>query len=260
MTISLEGAAAPVSARALAVAAAVSIALFYSTQSGSLLRPMLAEAPLSSAPYLRAALTSLSDAVVMIALAALAAWRSPFEIIGLAGLAAPIVRPILWALLWLTPALALCLTLASPAEGVSAADVAWLGFGGPATEELVYRGLAVGILVRLCGWRWLTACLLPAVFFGVAHWGQGADPGSILGIVALTGAGGLLFGWLYVRWGFNLWPAMLLHVGLNTLWVVFDLGENALGGALGNAMRIGVVIVAIAGAFWLAPRKGETTD
>jgi membrane protease YdiL (CAAX protease family) len=31
------------------------------------------------------------------------------------------------------------------------------------------------------------------------------------------GFGGLLFGWLYVRWGFNLWPAFFVHAGLNTL-------------------------------------------
>lgn len=243
----------PFSVRALAIAAAVSLALFYSTQSGALLRPFLVELP--RIPYLGSAITSILDAVVLIAFAALAAWRTPWSIAGLAGLAMPIARPFLWALIWFVPAGALCLILATPASDVGATDIAWLGFGGPISEEIVYRGLAVGILVRLCGWHWLAACLLPAVFFGLAHWGQSDDPGSIAGIVALTGVGGLLFGWLFVRWGFNLWPAILLHVGLNTLWLVFDLGENALGGWLGNAMRLGLIVIAVAATFWLAPRK-----
>lgn len=250
---SLPEAYRPFSARALAIAAAVSIALFYSTQSGTLLRPLFVDLP--QIAYLRSALTSISDALVLIASAAVAAWRSPVLIAGLAGLRAPIVRPLLWAALWLVPALALCLAFATPTPGVGLADVAWLGFGGPFVEEVVYRGLAIGVLVRLCGWHWLAACLLPAVFFGLAHWGQSDDPGSIAGIVVLTGVGGLLFGWLFVRWGFNLWPAILLHIGLNTLWLVFDLGENALGGWLGNAMRIGVIIIAVGASFWLAPRK-----
>ncbi len=243
------------SARPLTIAAAVSIALLYSTLSGDLLRPLLNAAGLPAVPYLKAALTSLGDALVLIALTALAARRSPMAIVGLSGIAAPIVRPILWALLWAVPAVLFCVTLTTPAQGVGGEDVAWLGFGGPFVEEWVYRGLAVGVLVCLCGWHWLPACLLPALFFGLAHFAQGTDPGSVAGIVALTGVGGLLFGWLFVRWGFNLWPAIFLHVGLNTLWVVFDLGENALGGWLGNAMRLGVIVVAIGATFWLAPRK-----
>jgi hypothetical protein len=48
-----------------------------------------------------------------------------------------------------------------------------------------------------------------------------------------------------VRWGFNLWPAFFVHAGLNTLWIVFDLGSNAVGGWLGNVVRAGVVTGAI---------------
>ena len=55
--------------------------------------------------------------------------------------------------------------------------------------------------------------------------------------------------------GINLWPAIILHVGLNALWLIFALGENAVGGWFGNAVRLAVVIFAIAGTLMLAPRK-----
>ena len=74
--------------------------------------------------------------------------------------------------------------------------------------------------------------------FGLVHATQGQDPASIAGIVAITGLGGLLFGWLFVRWDFNLWPPILLHIGMNSLWIVFALGDDALGGWLGNALRL----------------------
>ncbi|MCR5873053.1 CPBP family glutamic-type intramembrane protease [Phenylobacterium sp. J426] len=86
---------------------------------------------------------------------------------------------------------------------------------------------------------------MPALMFGLVHAGQGSDPASIAGVVAITGLGGLLFGWLFVRWDFNLWPPILLHVGMNSLWIVFALGENALGGWLGNALRLGIVVGAV---------------
>lgn len=247
------------SLRAFAVPAAVSLALLYATHSNLLIGAQFNVEPIRSVPYGRAAMVTLTDAIVMLALVSLAAWRSPLAILGLSGIAASPVRPFLWCLLWLVPALALCLILTRPADGVTWPDVAWLGFGSPIFEELVFRGIAVGALLRLCGWTWWLACLWPALFFGYAHLSQGEDPASVAGIVALTGVGGLLFGWLYVRWGFNLWPAILVHIGLNTLWVVFDLGENALGGWLGNVMRIGVIAIAIAATFWLAPKAKDDT-
>ncbi|MEZ5994724.1 MAG: CPBP family intramembrane glutamic endopeptidase [Hyphomonadaceae bacterium] len=239
--------------RAIATAAAVSAALAYSTISGDLLRPLISVEPVRAVPYLGSALVSLGDAFALLCLVAAAAGRSPLLTIGQAGLQAPIRRPALWALLWLVPATAACLAFAKIAPGVRAADVAWLGVGGPALEEIVYRGLALGVLIRWCGWPIWLACIWPAVFFGAAHIGQGEDWGSVGGIVAITAAGGLLFGWLFVKWRFNIWPPLLLHVGLNVLWLVFDLGENALGGWFGNAVRLAVIAAATATSFWLAP-------
>lgn len=239
------------------IAAMLSLGLAWTVVSGDLLRPWLrANLPAAAleVPYLASALISAIDLGVVLLLLAMALRESPGRLLARAGFAAPVARPLAWTFVWLVPGLVAAALLATPVDSVTAADVAWLAVGGPISEEILYRGLAVGVLVRACGWHWLPACLWPALFFGVIHAGQGQDLASTLGVVAVTGAGGLLFGWLFVRWDFNLWPPILLHVGLNGLWLVFDLGDNAIGGLVGNGLRVAIVLLAIGATLWLAPR------
>lgn len=246
----------PIARSPWTVVALLSLGLAWTAVSGDLLRPWLrAHLPPSAleVPYLASALIAVADLVVMALLVALALRLAPWRVLAGAGLTAPIARPLAWSLVWLVPGLIVAALLATPVDSVTAADVAWLAFGGPISEEILYRGIAVGVLVRACGWHWLPACLWPALFFGVVHAGQGQDLGSTLGVVAVTGAGGLLFGWLFVRWNFNLWPPILLHVGLNGLWLVFGLGDDAIGGLVGNGLRLGIVLVAILATIRLAP-------
>lgn len=245
----------PLSPRSLLIAAAISIALAFSTQSGPLLRPYFSADWISAIPYFRSMLISLADLGLLAGLAAAAAWRSPQHIIGLAGLNAPILLPVLFALICFAPATVIAFLSAPVAE--LDPGIWWLGLGAPFFEELGYRGIAIGVLMRLCGWSFWPAALLPAVFFGAAHFWNGDDLGSIAGIIAITGLGGVLFGWLFVRWGFNFWPPFFLHAGLNTLWGVFALGENAIGGWFGNALRLGVVAIAIAATLLMTKNSGK---
>lgn len=247
--------------RAPAIAFAVTLGLLWSVLSGDLLgpllRPLIPQSALELFPYLRSMLISLIDLALMLGLLALAAWRGPLQLLRLGGLFASPLRPLLWALLWLLPALLICLLWGQRAHDLGGADLAWKGLLGPFSEELFYRGLAVAALVRLCAWRWWAACLWPALFFGAVHAGQGADFESIAGIVAITALGGLLFGWLLVRWDFNLWPPVLLHVGLNSLFLIFAWGDSAVFGGLGGAVRLGVVLIAIAATWWMRPRPSR---
>jgi hypothetical protein len=240
--------------------AGVSLGLLYSTQSGSAMRAVFPSGSLPAIPYLRSALASFSDILVLLALTSLAARRTPSAMLGLAGLGARFWSPLRWSLLIFVPASLVALVIAGWPVAPAPAELIWQVVLGPFTEELVYRGLAIGVLMRLCGWALLPACLWPALFFGMAHLWQGSDLGSIAGVAAITGAGGLLFGWLFVRWGYNLWPAILLHVGLNGLWTVFALGEDAVGGWFGNALRLAVVVAAVATTLRLAPPATVSTS
>lgn len=98
------------------------------------------------------------------------------------------------------------------------------------------------------------------LFFDVVHAGQEQDLGSMLGVVAVIGTGGLLFGWLFVRWNFSLWPPILLHIGLNGLWLIFGPGNDAIGGLVGNGLRLGIVLVAIVVTIRLAPMSNEPPE
>lgn len=241
--------------RSLAIALAVTASLIYSTISGSLWHSPLNVEWVTQVPYLRSALISLSDILVMVVLVSVAARSKPLAVLKLAGLHAPMRMPLIWALGLFVPALLISLYAAPMASDLGARDFVWPTILGPISEEILYRGLAVGVLIRWCGWPLLIACLWPAVFFGAAHTWQGADLESLIGVVAITGLGGLLFGWLYARWSYNLWPPILLHIGLNSLWTLFDLGENAIGGWFGNVLRMTIVIAAVWLSLRMAPAR-----
>lgn len=243
--------------RAALLSAAVIAGLAFTAISGGLLRPHLTAEWIVSTPYARSALISLTDAIVLFALVWLAAWTHPRRIAAVTGLATSPVRPLTWAGAVFLPAIILCALLVPLSDASGPADYGWLVLGGPVIEEIVYRGIAVGVLVRLAGWHWLPAVILPGIVFGLVHAGSGTDPMEIAGIVAITGLGGLLFGWLFVRWGFNLWPPILLHVGLNGLWTAFALGDNAIGDLFANGVRFGTVILAIALTLVLAPKPSR---
>ena len=237
---------------ALLVAGSVVAALVWASFSGDVLRPHLRGV---ETPYLASVLVNLSDLVVMAGLLMLAGRARPGRVFGLTGLRAPIVRPLIWSAALFVPAVIIAAVSAPVSSEVTGLDLFWQGVGFPVIEEVIYRGLAVGALILWAGWRWWAACLLPALLFGLVHAGQGTDLGSVAGIVAITGLGGLLFGWLFVRWDFNLWPPILLHVGMNSLWIVFALGETALGGWLGNGLRLAVVIGAVVLTLVMTRRK-----
>lgn len=244
----------PYSARPLAIALGVALALAYSTISGDILGPLFDFEPIRGVPYLRSALVTFGDAVVMLALISSLSLKSPISILALSGLNRDLSRPLLWALIVLGPS-TLISFFTSPLGKFDTSDVLWLSIGSPFLEEFTYRGLAVGALMALCGWRFLPAALLPAAFFGVAHAAQGEGVMEVAGVVAITGLGGLLFGWLFVRWNYNLWPAILLHMGMNAIWLIFDLGENAIGGWFGNAQRLLVVALSIGLTLLMAPKR-----
>lgn len=236
--------------QSLLIAAAVSAALAWSLVSGDVARLL----PVPKAPYLRSSLATLSDLALMVALAALAARRSPAWVLSLSGLAKLSGRHLAWIAAIFAPVAVAAFATTKPAAGLGAGDFVWPAVVGPFTEELFYRGLAMGLLMRAAGWRFLPAALWPALFFGLAHLWQGSDPAETAGVVAITGLGGLLFGWLFVRWGYALWPPVLLHVGMNALWTVFALGDTAVGGTLGNVLRAATIVLAVGLTLWLAPR------
>lgn len=235
-----------------AAAVAVVAALGFATVSGQLVRPVFIGFGLQG--YAVPIAVNLADLAVLLAAVLLATRCSFAEVLSWSGLAAPVLPALAFAIVLFVPAAIVCMEVAPVSQKFDAADFAWLALGAPLMEEFAFRGVALGTLMRFCGWRLVPAALLPALLFGAAHAANGNTPTEVAGIVAITGLGGLVFGWLFVRWGFNLWAPFVLHAGLNGLWLVFDLGENAIGGWFGNALRFAIAIAAVALTFWLTPK------
>lgn len=243
----------PADRQSILIALAVVLALGWSMKSGD----MLSALP-SLFPYSRSVAATLSDIALMFLLVGLASRQRFTNLLGISGVTESPLRPLIWAAMLFAPAAVAALLVAPVSTDFTGPDLLWKGIAAPFLEELFYRGLAVGALMRLAGWRLLPAVLVPATFFGAVHAYQGVSLEEIAGAVAITAAGGLLFGWLFWRWRWNLWPAVLLHIGLNMIWMVFALGETAVGGWLGNGLRAAVVLGAVALTLRMVPKPAKT--
>lgn len=241
--------------RNIALSAGVLAALVSAAFSGQYLRPHLKAIPLADIPFGVSTAINLFDLAILALVVLMFGGREGRNLFKVSGLAAPTGKPLLFALALFIPATLIAAVSAPVAKDLDGLSLVMTGVVFPAMEEIGFRGLALGALIPLAGWRFLPAALAPAILFGLAHFSQGEAPAEIAGVVAITALGGLLFGWMFVAWGFNLWPPIFLHVGLNTLWSVFALGENAVGGWFGNALRLGVVAGAVALTLLMRPRK-----
>jgi membrane protease YdiL (CAAX protease family) len=104
---------------------------------------------------------------------------------------------------------------------------------GPIAEEILFRGLLVGHLIAIAGWRPAPAVILSAVLFTLAHTLGGID----LPMLASVLAGGLVFGWLFVRWQ-SIWPAVSLHALINFYW---DVSPTTIG--IWHAVALALAVV-----------------
>jgi membrane protease YdiL (CAAX protease family) len=119
------------------------------------------------------------------------------------------------------------------------------GVIGPFVEEVLFRGFLFRQMRRWAGAPFWVAAILASLLFGAGHFEQGDSFANAVMNSAITFAGGVLFCWLTERWG-SIWPGFAIHAGLNLLWSVYTLGNNAVGGEMGNIARIATIVVGIA--------------
>jgi membrane protease YdiL (CAAX protease family) len=119
-------------------------------------------------------------------------------------------------------------------------------FVAPFAEEVLFRGYLFRQLDRRARLGFWPSALLPSLLFALGHLHQSNDPSELLGIVAITGSGGVAFCWMFTRWQDNLWVPFGLHAGMNLWWEVFAVDDGALGGWLANGARLTTAALAIA--------------
>ena len=93
------------------------------------------------------------------------------------------------------------------------------------------------------------AAIAIGIFFGVLHLAnsavQQAPLGEQVGVVLITGLGGVLFGWIYYRWNYNFWIPLGMHALMNLSWELYALGDTAQGGLIANVLRLMTVALII---------------
>lgn len=113
-------------------------------------------------------------------------------------------------------------------------------------EELVYRSLFFGALYGLLNWKFWPAVLANAAIFSFGHLYQAHDLLSSVLTVLITGIGAVWFGWIYIRWNYNLWVPVFLHTLMNMSWAIFEVGDGtAAGGIISYVARVLVIVVSV---------------
>ncbi|WP_425459744.1 CPBP family glutamic-type intramembrane protease [Hankyongella ginsenosidimutans] len=112
-----------------------------------------------------------------------------------------------------------------------------------------------GQLYKRAGWSFWPAALTPAATFALSHLYQSQDPAEIAGILAITALGSVVFSYIFIQWGGNIWAPFAGHALLNLYWSVFAVDDTALGGTYANALRFAAIALAVVFCF-VAPRLG----
>ena len=180
------------------------------------------------------------------------------------GLAASPLAGLAFGLVATTPMWLPGLLFGKLAADLTAQDLIFYAGLWPLGEEILFRGYTFRQLHRGAGWNLWLAAAATGLAFGVVHLGnasvQRMPLGDQFGTVALIGAGGLLYAWVFARWNDNLWVVWALHGFMNLWWNVFDLSDNPLGGIGPNVMRLlTVVAVVLLTLFRPANRRKRTT-
>jgi membrane protease YdiL (CAAX protease family) len=154
------------------------------------------------------------------------------------------LRGILVALLAVATMIAVVLVSGRAFSATAIAPLVMRDTVGPFAEETLYRGFLFRQSRRWAGIPFWIAAVLSSLVFGYGHLYEGHTLLISLEAAGVTFVGGVVFCWLTERWG-SLWPAIVIHAGLDLVWMIFQLGNNAVGGAVANVARLAALVVAI---------------
>lgn len=178
----------------------------------------------------------------------------PWKAFGSFGLGGSAWRGLLFGLLVTLPMAIPAFVWGRMTHEETAISLLFLAGVWPIGEEIVFRGYAFRQLHRYAGWGFWSAAIVIGLVFGLLHLGvasvRGMSLGGQMGTVAIIGAGGILFAWLFVRWNDNLWVPFAVHGFMNLWWTMFDISDTPLGGVGANVMRVACGVLAIVLSIW----------
>lgn len=111
-------------------------------------------------------------------------------------------------------------------------------------EEFFYRGFLFGILFYYAGWGFISAVLIPSIFFGIGHLYQAESFSDGISVFLFTSIGGAGFAWFYLAWR-SLWMVVFLHGFMDLAWDMFSIQTNVTGNLNANIFRFATLGLAI---------------
>jgi membrane protease YdiL (CAAX protease family) len=161
------------------------------------------------------------------------------------GIAKPVGRGLAFAAIATLPMLIAFALTSNVNPNMTFLSVGVLCIIAPFAEEVLFRGFIFRQLYQRARLGFWLSALLPSIVFASKHLYQSDDMMELLGIVAITGTGGIGFCWFFMKWRYNIWAIFGLHSLMNLWWEVFAVDDTALGGWLANGARLATVIIAV---------------
>jgi membrane protease YdiL (CAAX protease family) len=160
------------------------------------------------------------------------------------GFSAPILPAIAFALVASSPMLIGFAFTRRLTPHVELFPLLFLTIFSPLVEEIEFRGFGVRQLQDGTRWPFWIVVWPSTVFSGLGHIEQGQSFQEMMGLLLLTGTGGLIFAWLVYKWQ-SLWIAVALHVLMNLWWELFSVAKTAIGGWFDFAVQTMTMLLAI---------------
>lgn len=131
-----------------------------------------------------------------------------------------------------------------------------IGLSAGFFEELYYRGFLYGFLYRYTRLGFILAALTAALLVTILQIILGSDAGEIILVFFITFLSGLIYGWVYTEWNYNLWVPIFLHIFINLSWESFAIDQHEMGGSYATLIRLATVILFITLTVIYKKRKG----
>ena len=176
--------------------------------------------------------------------------------LGELGLLSPFSMPLLAGLLAVATMAVVARLMGRTYQPQDVVSLVALGVVSPIGEEILFRGFVFRQLRRWAEAPFWPAALIASLLFAAGHWSQGDTLVSSLEASGITFAGGMLFCWAAERWN-SIWFGIIVHMGLNCVWQMFALGDNAIGDSIANIARTTAIVVTIVATMLLTSRRSR---
>lgn len=170
----------------------------------------------------------------------------PKEFIRLLGLSHPPVKPFIYALISCLPIFIIYPLFFEVRSSIEPYSIYSNSILSPFYEEIIYRALFFGALVGLLRWKFWHVVVLNAMAFSFGHLYQAYDLVSTVFTVLITSVASVWWGWMFIRWRYNIWFPLFLHVLMNLAFDLFAVGSGtAAGGVATYAGRLLVIAISV---------------